>query len=95
MEEEEAGGKDPVALFCPQSHSFHLELQTILVSKDKWPHSTLSRTTHHNWLRGFWFTAVVKDGTRGMNGAECGNLPQISAELKMYVTGPGQSGSVV
>ena len=88
-------GKDSVTLFCHQPPSFHLELQTILVSKDKWPHFTLSRTIHRNWLRDFWFTAVVKDGAFGMNGVECDTLLRISGEFKIHVTGPGQSGSVV
>lgn len=56
--EEEAGGKDdPVTLFCHQPHSFHVALQTVLVSKGKWPHPPLS-SAFPNWL---W--AAVKNGT--------------------------------
>lgn len=50
--EEEAGGKDRVLLFCHWLHSFHLEFQTILVSKGKCPHPVLSRTFPHDWLEG-------------------------------------------
>lgn len=57
MGKEEAGGQDPVTLFCHQLHSLHVEFYTILVSKGKWPPSTRSRTFPHDWLWGSLFAA--------------------------------------